>query len=395
MPTTELTVGQLMDLNPVSVLPTTRVQDVVQLMNQRRIGSILIVNEEQSLLGIFTERDLLRRVVSAVPGWRDYAVSLWMTKNPHTITPDVGWEETVTRMHKLRVRHLPVVSEGKVVGIISTRILMSRREVYLQQRIDESTEELREVNQALLARDAEVAHSLSTAGRLQTKVMLPTTPPEQDGIRWGVYYAPLDHLGGDYYDFAEEPTGQGFLIADASGHSIAAAMVAMMTRFAFLMATPKTSPSSVMSALNDRLQELTEERFVTGFYGFLERQTLRFRFCAAGHPYPLHYCHAKRTIEPLSAQGFLLGVMPGEVYTEKAVTLAPGDRLCFTTDGVLEARNEIGEMYGVERLREAFEQSLAHPTAEVCQSIVADLHQFRGAAPFTDDVTLAVMEIRP
>ncbi len=392
MPNAELTVRQVMELHPVVVPPTAPIQTVVTLMHDCRIGSVLVV-EDSRLVGIFTERDLLRRVSTAVPGWRDYPVSQWMTAAPHTIPPDVSWDDAVGRMHQLRVRHLPVVEGDAVVGVISTRLLMGKRDEYLTRRIEEGTRQLRHANDQLIARDGEVLHSLRTAGRLQTKIMLPPAPPKRPGMKWALHYEPLDHLGGDYYDFAEEPGRLGFLIADASGHSIAAAMVAMMARFAFTQAQPKSDPAAVLGAMNERLLEVSEERFVTAFYSVFDEETGVLHYSAAGHPYPLHFQEATGEVKPLVAQGFLLGIMSGEVYTARCRQLAPGDKVCFTTDGVSEARNEIGEMYGTERLTECLRVNGNQSAEAVLWLLMESLHDFRGNTPFNDDVTMAVVAV--
>src|SRR6478752_10120914 len=103
-----LTVRELMQPEPIVVLPDRPVGEVLALMNQFRIGAVVVVSPSHSLLGIFTERDLLRRVVEASPGWRELPVSSWMTSNPHSVGPDLGWEEITALMDRLRVRHLPV-----------------------------------------------------------------------------------------------------------------------------------------------------------------------------------------------------------------------------------------------------------------------------------------------
>jgi len=394
MTTAEPTVRDIMDVNPVMVPPTTTVQAVLSIMNQRRIGSVLVVADDRRLAGIFTERDLLKRVASAVPGWRDYQVSDWMTKKPHVIEPDVGWEEAVTRMHKLRVRHLPVVENDAIIGIVSTRLLMSRREEYLNVRIARRTTQLKDANEQLIARDAEASYNLRTAGLLQTRMLLPQAPPDWPELRWAIHYAPLDHLGGDHYDFAQPEEGKlGFLIADASGHSIAAAMVAMLTRFAFEAAARKSSPGAALGVMNQKLQELTEERFVTAFYGIFDRASQTLRYAAAGHPHPLRYEAATGRVSELKASGFLLGIIPNEVYAEKEVQLAPGDKLCFFTDGVVEARNEIGELYGVERLIACMKQHGESSAAEIIAQLMSHLQEFCGSIPYTDDVTMVVGEV--
>jgi sigma-B regulation protein RsbU (phosphoserine phosphatase) len=214
-------------------------------------------------------------------------------------------------------------------------------------------------------------------------------------LQWGLHYAPLDHLGGDYYDIAHpDPDLLGFLIADASGHSIAAAMVAIMSRTAFSAVAPKyASPGQVLTEMNARLQGLMDERFVTAFYAVFDRRTRVFTYANAGHPYPLLWSAATGGVRPLGAQGFMLGIMPEEQYREKSVELAPGDRLCFYTDGLIETRNEIGETFGTDRLRDCLVSHGAEPAESLTRQIVKWQEAFRGTQPLTDDVTLVVAEL--
>jgi serine phosphatase RsbU (regulator of sigma subunit)/CBS domain-containing protein len=396
MPSSGLTVRQVMQPDPVTTGPERPIRVALELMNRFRVGAVILTGPDQELAGIFTERDLLRRVGAADPGWRDRPISEWMTADPYLITPDVGWEEAVGLMDRLRVRHLPVIEHRKVIGIISTRRLMGWRDHVLTQQVEVRTRELRAANEELLARDAELRHNLRAAGRLQNRLLLPQARPDWPDLRWGIHFAPLDHLGGDYYDFARpDPDHLGILIADASGHSIAAAMVAIMCRFAFAeVAAREVHPGEVLSAVNERLQGLTEDRFVTAFYAVLNRRTRVLRYANAGHPYPLWFAARTAEVRPLAAQGFLLGIMPGEQYRERTVELEPGDRLCFYTDGVVEARNEIGEAFGVERLRECFLGHAAEQAEAITERLISCQRNFRGPQSVTDDVTLLVAEVR-
>lgn len=395
MASPELTVRHVMDKTPVAVAPECPVSEVLRLMNHRRIGSVLVVRGVDTLLGIFTERDLLRRVAIAVPGWRDHPVSEWMTPNPHVIGPDVGWDEAVGMMDKHRVRHLPVIEDGRLIGIVSTRLLMARRAEYLNREVEERTRELRRANDQLLARDSEMLHNLRAAGRLQTKVMLPQSPPDWPDLRWAIHYAPLDLLGGDYYDFATPDADHlGFLIADASGHSIPAAMVAVMTRFAFGQeSAKKAQPGEVLTAMNGRLQELAEERFVTAFYGVFDRTSRALRYSTAGHPHPLYFEARTGAVRQLGGSGFVLGIMPDEVYGDRELSLAPGDKLCFYTDGLIEARNEIGEMYGTERLVGCLTAHGRDPAGALMDHILSCQRSFSGSEALGDDLTLAIVEV--
>ena len=260
-----LTVRDLMQPEPVCVSPDCPLANVLDLMNARRIGAVVVIRPDDTPAGIFTERDLLKRIGTAPPEWRGVPVSAWMTTNPHTIGPDVGWDAAVEAMDRLRIRHLPVMESTRLVGLLSTRQLMRHRADYLDRQVAARTSELKQANEELLARDSEQTYNLRAAGRFQNRVLLPPAPPEWPELRWATHYAPLDHLGGDYYDVAEpRPDRLGFLIADASGHSIAAAMVAIMSRTAFTEAAATTaSPGEVLTAMNARLQGLADERFVT------------------------------------------------------------------------------------------------------------------------------------
>jgi sigma-B regulation protein RsbU (phosphoserine phosphatase) len=390
-----LTVRDLMQKDPVAVPPDCPLAEALGSMNARRIGALVVVEAGGALAGIFTERDLLKRIAAAPPEWRGLPVSGWMTPAPHTIGPDVGWDAAVETMDRLRVRHLPVVESGRLVGLLSSRALMRHRAEHLDRQVAERTGELKRANEELLARDAEQRYNLRAAGLFQTRVLLPPAPPEWPELRWATHYAPLDHLGGDYYDVAEpRPDRLGFLIADASGHSIAAAMVAIASRTAFTAAAAATSsPGEVLTAMNDRLQGLADERFVTAFYGVLDRRTRLLTFANAGHPYPLRWVAATGRVEPLAATGFMLGIMPGEQYREKTLQLAPGDRLCFYTDGLIEARNEIGDTYGTERLTRCVEGHGGEPAASLANHILTCQHEFRGSQPLSDDLTLVVAEL--
>ena len=383
-----------MQADPVAVGPSCPIRDAVTRMNELRIGAVVVTDGGGNVVGIFTERDLLKRIAAADGDWQGRPVSEWMTRDPYTIGPDVAWEEAVMLLDLLRVRHLPVVEDGKPIGIISTRILMARRAEHLNREVEARTRELRRANDELMARDAELRYNLRAAGRFQTRLLLPSEPPDWGELKWGVHYAPLDHLGGDYYDIARpHPDYLGLLIADASGHSIAATMVAIMSRIAFGEVSGAVSPGDVLSAMNDRLQGMADERFVTAFYGVLHRQTRTLRYCNAGHPYPLRYSARTGAVQELTAQGFLLGIMAGERYRERLVELEPGDRVCFFTDGVVEAHDERGEAFGTDRLSAAFLENGALPAAELCEKLMAVQREFRGAAKLTDDVTMVVMQV--
>jgi serine phosphatase RsbU (regulator of sigma subunit) len=391
----ELRVRQVMSPDPVMVSPGESLQEVIRLMARHRIGGVL-VGQNGAVQGIFTERDLLRIAADAPHGWRQQPIADWMTRDPHTIGPDTGWEEAVALMERLHVRHLPVVERGSIIGIVSARQLIARRTDHLNRMVEERTHELQRLTAQLLERDGQTQRNLRVAGRLLNRFLLPGAPAGWPELSWAVHFRPLDPLGGDYYDFAQ-PDGRhlGVLIADASGHSIPAAMVAIMARLAFAEAgRDSPRPGVVLSAMNRQLQGLTEDRFVSAFYGVFDRVLRRFTYTIAGHTPPLHYAAREHVCRSLEGRGILLGIVPEATYEEQSVSMDPGDRLCLFTDGVTESRNPAGELFGTGRLEAAFAGAQARGADAVLRHIVDELTAFRGERPAGDDETLLVAEVR-
>jgi CBS domain-containing protein len=101
-----------------SVAPSASIADAVDEMNRHRVGSVLVLDGPR-LVGIFTERDVLRRVVGAELDPKRAAVSEVMSSNVLTITRDATMEETMTIFTEKRCRHLPVVENGRLIGTVS------------------------------------------------------------------------------------------------------------------------------------------------------------------------------------------------------------------------------------------------------------------------------------
>src|SRR5262245_36637860 len=267
----------------------TLVKDAAALMSRRNIGAI-VVCEAGRVVGILTERDLLR---AAASGYHpdDIAVSELMTPSPLTIAADATFTVAADLMMQRGVRHLPVVEKGRPVGMVSVRDLMEHRSRYLEWLVQQRTAELEEKHAALEERDRLMQFHLDLAGRIQRQ-LLPASPPELPAFSFALAYHPLEHVSGDYYDFAMLASGRlGILVADASGHGVPAAFVSVMAKTAFqAYAHGIESPAAVLATMNHRLANLMEaERFITMFYGVLERESLRLRYALAGHPPPLWY----------------------------------------------------------------------------------------------------------
>lgn len=115
------TVRQIIEgQNPVIAPASTTVREAARLMKQHNIGALMVV-EDEKLVGVFTERDALFRVVAEGLEVGQTDLAAVMTRNPQTIAPDDGFTSALQMMHDGGYRHLPVVEEGRVVGIVSVR----------------------------------------------------------------------------------------------------------------------------------------------------------------------------------------------------------------------------------------------------------------------------------
>lgn len=114
-------VAELMNKGLLSVGPSTTVAEAATMMGERRVGSALVMDGD-ALLGIFTERDIVRALGEHFDAAK-HQVAEWMTRNPITVPPDTPARDALKTMLDGGFRHLPVLEEAKVIGVVSMRDL--------------------------------------------------------------------------------------------------------------------------------------------------------------------------------------------------------------------------------------------------------------------------------
>src|ERR671914_290168 len=196
-----------------------------------------------------------------------------------------------------------------------------------------------------------IEQELQVARRIQQE-LLPETTPALDGWRIATYYGPAREVGGDFYDFLELSNGRlGLILGDATGHGMPAALVMATTR-GMLRAVIQAleSPGEVLARVNEALvADIPPSTFVTCFYGVLDPESGRLRYANAGHNLPCRRHNGQA--EELRARGMPLGLMPGMSYEEKEASLNEGESVLFYSDGLVEAHDPKGDMFGFPRLR--------------------------------------------
>ena len=240
---------------------------------------------------------------------------------------------------------------------------------------------------------ARIDKELEFAREIQSSA-LPDVFPKRDGFEIYALMDPAKEVGGDFYDFYT--TGSNtihFLAADVSGKGIPAAMFMMRAKTELKSLTEAGKPvSEVFTEGNNALCEGNEAgMFVTAWQGGLDLTTGKVRFANAGHNPPL-VGHSDGTFTYLkSSAGLVLAGMEDMTYRSQETVLAPGDIIFLYTDGVTEAQNAAGELFGEDRLLEAISRAPRTDMRELCESVKKSVDGFVGDAPQFDDITMLAL----
>ncbi len=201
-------------------------------------------------------------------------------------------------------------------------------------------------------------------------------------------------VGGDFYDFLPiSSTTLWTVIADVSGKGISAALV-MSTLQASLRAllVGVHSFERLLEQMNGMVREFTGGSiYVTLFLALLDSDSRRLHYINAGHNPPV-LVRADGSVDLLEKGGTVVGLLPGVRFSRSQVDVHPGDVLVLYTDGVVEAANAAGEMYGIEGLVRSVEAMRPDSNPEsVLARILADVREFAAGTPAADDQTLVVI----
>jgi serine phosphatase RsbU (regulator of sigma subunit) len=245
--------------------------------------------------------------------------------------PPTEEEKTVSGIYIHRI------SAGKITeewGIIDAVLAMESlaQEVRERERIEQ---------------DLRVARTIQQAS-------LPKEVPQLEGWQIAPFYRPAREVGGDFYDFHYLSEGRlGLVTGDATGKGVPAALVMSTTCGMLQLAAQvldSSSPGEVLERVNETLlARIPLNMFVTCFYAVLDPESGTLRYANAGHDPP--YLWHGGCCEELRARGMPLGLMPGMSYEEGEVSLREGDSVLFYSDGLVEAHDPKGEMFGFPRLR--------------------------------------------
>jgi serine phosphatase RsbU (regulator of sigma subunit)/predicted ester cyclase len=276
--------------------------------------------------------------------------------------------------------HIYRVVEDKIVearGVSDTSPLWKRR--MEQQRIERERFE----------------QELLVARRIQ-HALLPKAVPELEGWEILPHYQPAREVGGDFYDFPPVADGRvGLVIGDVSGKGIPAAVLMASTQSVLRAISQRgdSLPDQVLTEANEVLcTYIPPNMFVTCFYAILDPESGHLSYANAGHTLPFCKRHNEDQADELRARGMPLGLIPGMSYEQQETSLVPRDAVLFCTDGLVEAHDPRGEMFGTPRLRSLLSE---RPEAGrgLSATLMKELERFTGEGrEQEDDITLLTLE---
>jgi serine phosphatase RsbU (regulator of sigma subunit) len=243
--------------------------------------------------------------------------------------------------------------------------------------------------------ELKIAHDIQVS-------MLPERAPEIEGLRIAARSIPAREVGGDFYDFVTMDGEKGMgkvavVVGDVSGKAVSGALVMAASRSVFRVLTEaNASVGEVMNRMNYRLhRDVRKGMFVAALYALLDSREKTLTLSNAGQTSPV-LCPADGgppVLIETKGDRFPLGIIEECTYEETRVSLKGGDIVVLYTDGVVEAVNAVGEMYGFERFLETAGKGRGLSADGLLETLLEDVARFVGGVEPHDDITIVVAKI--
>ncbi|MCM2358977.1 MAG: PAS domain S-box protein [Geobacteraceae bacterium] len=318
-----------------------------------------------------------------------------------TILVPSEYKEQVLHVHERvkhgeHVEHFETVSRRKDGGLIQMSLTYSpvrdaQGRVVAVSTIGRDITEQKKAEAALLD-NARINRELEIAKEIQQS-FLPTCPSALPGMLMTCCCVPAAHVGGDYYDFFTLEDGiVDAVIADVTGHSVGSSLLMTMTRSVLhAKVSSSRSPGTLLAAVNDLLHDdlSRAELLISMFYIRLDTENHTLAYANAGHNPAFLFRAREGAFIKLDADGLLMGVKTDVCFEEKFTLVETGDIIILYTDGVTEAENVKGELFGTGRLRRVIADNCERHPQEIMTAIFRKLAHFR----LSDDVAMIIFKI--
>jgi sigma-B regulation protein RsbU (phosphoserine phosphatase) len=307
----------------------------------------------------------------------------------HMVNPETRSEMTV-----------PLIYKGTAVGVLDiehTRLHYftedhERAMTTLAAQIAIALENAR-LYQRVMQQEQRLERDLAMAREVQLR-LLPPTKPQHKRAEFAARFLPARTIGGDLYDFLPYDANRSAIaLGDVSGKAAAAALyAALVSGIMRSVASQHLSPSEMLKTLNDALQERKlDSQYVTMLFGVWNDENMTIQIANGGSVQPL-FCRGEE-IETIRAEGFPLGMFPNATWEEFSIATQPGDSVIFFSDGIVDAQNAAGEMFGNDRLIATVKKHQHKPASKLAECILSDVGKFQGKQDRFDDETVVVLRV--
>ena len=277
--------------------------------------------------------------------------------------------------------------------------LNSKIQVTTNDEIGYTGDVINEMREGLKERE-HLRHSMAIAHEVQ-QLLLPKVSPEIQGVDIAGRSVYCEETGGDYYDFLQlGPKGSGkigVVVGDISGHGIGSAL--LMSSARALLRMRSIQAGTLSQIVNDVNRELSNDfgdsgQFLTLFYLVMEPGIQRLTWIRAGHEPAIVYTPQTDAFTELKGSGIPIGVDEDWQYQEEIQTGQPENQIVLlSTDGIWEARNAEGKMFGKDPIYELIRQNAKQSSEQILEGILTELKHFQRGISSADDVTLVVIKI--
>ncbi len=272
----------------------------------------------------------------------------------------------------------------EVLKVLSSQAAISLENARLYDRLADYSRSLEKIVAAL-----------NLAQEVQQN-LLPQRPPQLESIDVAGRSLYCDETGGDYYDYIELPhRSLGIVVGDVSGHGVSAALLMASVRgYLRARATLPSATGDIITGVNRLISVDTAEtgQFMTLFYLVVEPGNNRINWVRAGHDPGFLYCPHSDQFEALSGTGLALGVDENWIYEDYSRKVQPGQIVLLTTDGIFEAHDPTGKMFGKARFKEVVRKNAGLEAEGIRKAVFEAVSEYRGDEPQEDDITLVVLK---
>ncbi len=292
----------------------------------------------------------------------------------------------------------PLTTITKVLKGVGRGDLHRKVRVTTNDEIGYTGDVINEMTKGLLERER-LQRSMNVAKEVQ-QLLLPHGDPDIRGLDVAGRSIYCDETGGDYYDFLPlgpgGSEGTGIVVGDVSGHGLGPAL--LMSTARALLRLRSTQPGAPSAIVNDVNRELANDvgdsgRFMTLFFLVLEQAGRNVRWVRAGHDPAIIYNPQSDTFEELKGSGIPLGVDGDWMFQEEVRTDLPENQIILVgTDGIWEAQNARGEMFGKEPVYRMIRRNSKKSALVILEGIAGELERFQKGVNATDDITLVVVK---